>query len=190
MTPTFPLFPLLPPEIRLEIWKAASRDLRPGVHFFSVCPGSTDTPIIMPPVFDDGLQRPWTHGNPSTIGFGNWTACSESRAAVREKMQPAVGNRCLGAQSMVVNDKDISFDIILDEDLRVFQTPPNHWVYLKLADSRFRCAPYHSAVFRERVGFEYHSSWAFNPAEENIDEMVDEPGPRGFFLGLLRESMS
>lgn len=103
---TFHLFPHLPAEIRFDIWDTAVHDRTEaaGVHYFSLLPAGggtleTCTSVRLgPPACGDGSRchhhgwhngddaRSWRHrAGDSTcmLDSGLWTACHESRAAMR-----------------------------------------------------------------------------------------------------------
>lgn len=109
----FHYFGHLPCELRIMIWKFATRSVRRGVHIlgatqngqaatghgnsFAASPRRTVGLTIVAPKAQDisGSARNWVDGNPSTYvkDFGLWRACPESHAIMRrqyERLEEAI----------------------------------------------------------------------------------------------------
>ncbi|KAF4883967.1 hypothetical protein CGCF415_v015699 [Colletotrichum fructicola] len=108
----FSLFPLLPGEIRDQIWDLSTRPIGSrGVHYFSVLDireNITSIPhairrhvisstskhqrqiLAVPSLANETSCPSWFDGNQSTyaIDGGLWTACKESRAAMCRRYKP------------------------------------------------------------------------------------------------------
>ncbi|KAK4452246.1 hypothetical protein QBC34DRAFT_42342 [Podospora aff. communis PSN243] len=121
MAETFHQFPLLPFELREEIWKHAVRPAQPGAHYFSIYDPNqidhavnfrTDFEADFPSQHDcavEQLEQPpvlvkeampnmsWTAHNPSAylIDYGLWTACKESREVIEKAFK---SRKCIEPQ--------------------------------------------------------------------------------------------
>ncbi|KAK4151615.1 hypothetical protein C8A00DRAFT_35707 [Chaetomidium leptoderma] len=109
---TFHSFPRLPKELRDAIWALAIRPEQPSAHFFTIFDSSKDDewtelsklaishPLVSrcslaaPECVLDGpaqRQSSWVRGNRSAylMDSGLWTACTESREAIRRRFKVA-----------------------------------------------------------------------------------------------------
>ncbi|KAI0376263.1 hypothetical protein F5Y04DRAFT_266802 [Hypomontagnella monticulosa] len=178
---TFPLFGLLPGELRNAIWDfAATRDERPGAHFFlsheirDVDPtnqcvlGDTNDPhesLSAPQYSEDGeTKTSWRTNNRSlyiTDG-GLWTACRESRAAMlrNQRRQPSSETHH-PRRTGYFTDYDESgekgekqYFSILKHDLVCLQTPD-------IAQVHFGDALHPRLQDVENIALEFNPDWDF-----------------------------
>lgn len=119
---TFHLFPLLPPELRLQIWNLAIRDYnRRGVQFFGIdsfTAGRFRMSLVLRPTqcgkicddcTDDDGDFPFSgtffHGNKSShfIDGGLWDACYESRQVMIQRFGRITPDRPLPSRLLVTS---------------------------------------------------------------------------------------
>ncbi|KAF6833445.1 hypothetical protein CPLU01_05483 [Colletotrichum plurivorum] len=164
-----------------------------GVHFFSVQRDINNHFTTTLPSFSETSRLPW---NPSAyfFDFGMWTACKESRAVVTSNIRKRFETRDLKYSALAEvrhNQKDITFGLFPIYDLICIQPPETeslasrYYNVLSGFNIRGSSSPYYAYI-----GFEYDVSWTFDPDNDNIHDMTDEPGSRGAFFTLLAKMIS